>query len=228
MYFGVNADPSSAQEPATEPGQEVVMDCSVNPAEDIISEQVDLSPSSERWSTYQSPLQSYPFSRWHLHLTGPSDVVNGPIVSGTGDQTILTPSGSFSTNSAGGSVPAHPKDATMTDNLLRSLKMATLFKNLDPERRICRFEIPGGGACRDDKCEDLHIDKELETLEPSDDDTAQYVSEAFPTSKRDQQPRTATEVKNALREIRMRQETKELGFEDRVSAALSMLGVLGH
>ena len=62
----------------------------------------------------------------------------------------------------------------------------------------------------------------------TDDDTAQYVSEALAASKRDQQSRTATEIKNALREVRMRQETKELGFEDRVSAALSMLGILGH
>ena len=52
-------------------------------------------------------------------------------------------------------------------NLLRSLKTATLFKSLDPDRRICRFEIPGGGVCRDDNCEDLHIEKELEGWEPS-------------------------------------------------------------
>lgn len=143
------------------------MDPDAYPNEGLTVERAALPESSERWTVYRSPLQSYPFSRWHLHLTGPSDSVGGSASGGSDGLSVLTPSGSFSSNSPSGSTPTNPKDGTMTRNLLRSLKMATLFRNLDPDRRICQFEIPGGGVCRDDKCEDLHVEKELETWEPS-------------------------------------------------------------
>lgn len=151
----------------TEPKQEVVMDLGVNPVGNAISEQPASSGSSGGWTAYQSPLQSYPFSRWRLHPTGPSNFANGFMASSSDGLSILTPSGSFSSNSASGPASADPKDATMAGGLLRSLKMATLSRSLDPDRRICQFEIPGGGVCRDDNCEDLHIERELETWEPS-------------------------------------------------------------
>ena len=135
----------------------------MNSSEEADGEQTISSGSNERWTVYRSPLQSYPFSRWHLHLTGPNartdDSSNGP--------SLLTPSGSFSSNFGGGSASVDHKDASVVGNLLRSLKMVTLFKSLDPDGRICQFEIPGGGVCRDDKCEDLHIERKLETWEPS-------------------------------------------------------------
>ena len=142
------------------------MDLGVNPTDDVDNEPTVASRSSERWTAYHSPLQSYPFSRWHLHLTDQSDASRAFTAGSSSELSILTPSGSFSSNSASGATPADSKDAT-TDDLLRSLKMVTLFKSLDPDRRICQFEIPGGGVCRDDKCEDLHIERELETWEPS-------------------------------------------------------------
>ncbi|KAF9649382.1 hypothetical protein BDM02DRAFT_1844321 [Thelephora ganbajun] len=202
------------------------MDLGANPANNGNTEQIVGSGSSERWTTYQSPLQSYHFSRWHLHLTDPSDLSNTSTTGSSDGLSILTPSGSFSSNSASGSPSADSKDSTIPGSLLRSLKMVTFFKSHDLDKRICQFEIPGGGVCRDDKCEDLHIERELETWEPSDDDTAQYLFEALVKSSQDQRPRrSATDVKNALEEIRTRKETMELGFEDRVSAALSILGV---
>lgn len=138
------------------------MDLCVNSIE-ADGERTVSSRSNERWTVYRSPLQSYPFSRWHLHLTGPDACMGG----NSSGPSILTPSGSFSSNSAGGSTSADHKDASVARNLLRSLKMVTLFKNLDPDRRICQFEIPGGGVCRDDECDDLHIERELGTWEPS-------------------------------------------------------------
>ena len=64
------------------------------------------------------------------------------------------------------------------------------------------------------------------TFSSPDDDTAQYLSKALATLNQDQGRRwSATDVKNALEETRMRKETMELGFEDRVFAALSILGV---
>jgi len=157
-----STEPSILQEYATESGQEV-LGSALNP-----TSQQAVSPGfGGRWTAYQSPLQSYPLSRWHLHLTGSSEVVNGSMTSVVGGHSILTSSGSFSSNSADGSSSADHKETTVAGNFLRSLKMVTLFKNLDPDRRICQFEIPGGGVCRDDKCEDLHIEKELEIWEPS-------------------------------------------------------------
>ena len=120
-----------------------------------------------RCTTYKSPLQSYPFSRWHLQLTGQSDLAHGPTTSTSNGLSVLTASGSFSSNSANGSASEDHKDTTMRDNLIRSLKMVTLFRNFDPGRRICQFEIPGGGVCRDDKCGDLHIERELEMWKPT-------------------------------------------------------------
>jgi len=139
----------------------------VKSTEDFVGEQTVPSGASERWSRYRSPLQSYPFSRWHLQLTDPSGFSNESTASSSDGSSILTPSGSFSSNSASGSASVDSKDATVPGDLLRSLKMTTLFKNVDLDRRICQFEIPGGGVCRDDECEDLHIEKELETWEPS-------------------------------------------------------------
>ena len=68
----------------------------------------------------------------------------------------------------------------------------------------------------------------LPVVSSTDEDTAQYLSEALATSSQDQRPRKAMDVKNALEEVRTSQGTKELGFEDRVSAALSILGVPRH
>ena len=161
-----STEPSILQEYATESGQEA-LGSGLNPTDDVIGGQAVSSGFGERWTAYQSPLQSYPLSRWRLHLAGPSDVINGSMTSGVGGHSILTSSGSFSSNSADGSPSANLKDTAVAGDLLRSLKMVTLFKNLDPNRRICQFEIPGGGVCRDDKCEDLHIEKELEMWEPS-------------------------------------------------------------
>ena len=143
------------------------MEPGVKSTEDLDGEQTVPPGASERWTRYRSPLQSYPFSRWHLQLTDPSDFSNGSTASSSDGSSILTPSGSSSSNSASGSASVDSKDATEPGELLRSLKMTTLFKSVDPDRRICQFEIPGGGVCRDDKCEDLHIEKELEMWEPS-------------------------------------------------------------
>jgi hypothetical protein len=41
---------------------------------------------------------------------------------------------------------------------LKPLRLAVLSKRLDPSKRLCQYE-GGGGVCRDDKCEDLHLTK---------------------------------------------------------------------
>ena len=63
---------------------------------------------------------------------------------------------------------------------------------------------------------------------PTGEDTAQHLFETFATSSQDQQPISVVDVKNALEKTRTRQETKDLGFEDRIIAALSILGISGY
>ncbi|KAJ3987937.1 hypothetical protein F5890DRAFT_1494893 [Lentinula detonsa] len=69
---------------------------------------------------------------------------------------------------------------------LHPLRLATVSQLLDPYKRICQFEVPGGGFCRDSSCEDLHISRIAGTstgpviAEPSDQDTAKYLSRALP------------------------------------------------
>jgi hypothetical protein len=41
---------------------------------------------------------------------------------------------------------------------LKALKLATIAHRLDPSKRICQYEVPGGGVCRAMDCEDAHID----------------------------------------------------------------------
>jgi len=42
---------------------------------------------------------------------------------------------------------------------LRPLKLATASRLLDPSKRICQYEVPGGGVCRDEGCEDVHLSR---------------------------------------------------------------------
>jgi len=41
---------------------------------------------------------------------------------------------------------------------LKSLRQAVLSKRLDPSKRLCQYES-GGGTCRDDECDDLHLSR---------------------------------------------------------------------
>ena len=40
---------------------------------------------------------------------------------------------------------------------LQPLKRAASAKALDPSKRICQYELPGGGVCHDAGCEDVHL-----------------------------------------------------------------------
>lgn len=50
---------------------------------------------------------------------------------------------------------------------LRSMKTAAVNRWLsDPSRRVCQYEVPGGGECRDPTCQDIHPSLAW-TVEPS-------------------------------------------------------------
>lgn len=49
---------------------------------------------------------------------------------------------------------------------LGPLRLATLSRTLDPVGRLCQYEVPGGGQCRDATCPDVHLGQLL-PQEPS-------------------------------------------------------------
>jgi len=61
---------------------------------------------------------------------------------------------------------------------LKRLKMQAAARRITDNSlenaRICQFEVPGGGECRDTACADVHL-SQLE-VEPKDEETAQYLS----------------------------------------------------
>ncbi|KAH9065484.1 hypothetical protein EDB87DRAFT_1679949 [Lactarius vividus] len=69
-------------------------------------------------------------------------------------------------------------NSEMDDTLnLKQLKMQAAARRLSENQlenaRICQFEVPGGGECRDADCGDMHL-SQLE-VEPNDDETARYL-----------------------------------------------------
>ena len=84
--------------------------------------------------TYDSLFERYPLLRSHSR----------PVFSGVAatNETV-----------SGGLLPS-----------LKALKLATIAHRLDPSKRICQYEVPGGGVCRATDCDDAHIDWEV--IEP--------------------------------------------------------------
>ncbi|KAL6308413.1 hypothetical protein BKA93DRAFT_764728 [Sparassis latifolia] len=149
------------------------------------------------FTAYSSPLDCYPTLRPYLQH----------------------PSG------AGGSASVHQRtNKTLALNVassidLEPLKMVAAGRVLmDPTKRICRYEIPGGGECRDRNCEDVHLSR-LSSVEPNDEETAQYLYAAMPTGS----PYSAEDLLNTLSGVR-RHSAGE-AFDDRVSEALASLGL---
>ena len=100
--------------------------------------------------TYESPLARYPLLRTRSEF---SSIDIEPAFLGILSNTNLSPdpgTNSLSTHSL-------QTDTHFPD--LKLLKLAVVSKHLDPLKRICQFEIPGGGVCRDEKCEDFHISR---------------------------------------------------------------------
>ncbi|EGN98301.1 hypothetical protein SERLA73DRAFT_183234 [Serpula lacrymans var. lacrymans S7.3] len=117
----------------------------------------------------------------------------------------------------------------------QQLKQATLQLVLsqltagDTSRRVCQYEVPGGGVCRDQTCEDVHLSRIAGSsvgtmaidVEPTDFDTATYVHDGLPPIWR---ARCNTkDIENALDAVRRRGSMK--GFEARVREALVLLGI---
>ena len=67
----------------------------------------------------------------------------------------------------------------MTSHDLQPLKVAVSSKFLsDPLRRVCQYEVPGGGECRDQDCEDIHLSR-LTAVEPTGTQSLHFVTVAY-------------------------------------------------
>lgn len=121
-------------------------------------------------SPYESPLESYPLLRDRSRLPLPdtpppfsasstssfTSVVSVPPTSASSHQS--------SHSSSSSSIPGFPPRIALPD--LKPLKYQTILKSMDPDKRICRYEVPGGGVCRDQQCEDVHLSRDM-NVEPS-------------------------------------------------------------
>lgn len=78
----------------------------------------------------------------------------------TSTTTVSTISSSLSLtrsrSSSASSVRSHGVTVPIPLPDLQPLKLAVTSKLLDPSKRVCQYEIPGGGVCRDEGCEDIH------------------------------------------------------------------------
>ncbi|KAJ7927982.1 hypothetical protein B0H13DRAFT_2311849 [Mycena leptocephala] len=98
---------------------------------------------------------------------------------------------------------------------------------LDPAKRICQFEVPGGGVCADAGCEDLHLNRfgregGAGVVEPSDADTAEYLHNVLPSAWVTKHEASIPRIAAALQEARIKSDAGV--FEERVARALAGLG----
>jgi len=70
--------------------------------------------------------------------------------------------------------------------------------------RICQFEVPGGGECRDRTCGDMHLNQF--EMEPNDEETARYLC--------GNQDQDVAQIVRALQTARARR--PEASFDERV------------
>lgn len=111
------------------------------------------TPQSD-YAAYRSPLSLYPFLHAHSRPY-PIDFEHS-IPSGASD--LFPPLDRR---------PGHSDHSLLTGVNLRALKAIAVNKWLsDPSRRVCQYEVPGGGECRDRDCADIHPSLAW-TVEPS-------------------------------------------------------------
>ncbi|GJE88385.1 hypothetical protein PsYK624_044680 [Phanerochaete sordida] len=150
------------------------------------------SPSS-RFPTYRSPLSAYPL----LRSRSPPQLLD--------------------IDSSAETAPHHSDLSVLSPVSLSSLKAAAINRWLsDPSRRVCQYEVPGGGECRDPNCEDIHPSR-TSAAEPTDEETAQHLHSALPKGSEV----GVAQLTAALQDFRR----QNLGFEARVKQALASLGL---
>ncbi|KAF8645132.1 hypothetical protein AX16_007960 [Volvariella volvacea WC 439] len=101
-----------------------------------------------------------------------------------------------------------------------TLRLRSVLTYLDPSKQLCRYEVPGGGECRDDQCEDVHLSKlgQGGGVVPS----ASYVLESLPSPWLKEHGITCARIVQAVEQVRNK--NPAMGFEDCVIHALYSIG----
>ncbi|KAI0084814.1 hypothetical protein BDY19DRAFT_969328 [Irpex rosettiformis] len=163
------------------------------------------SQPSNQFVAYSSPLSSYPL----LHASLPQHLIG--TISTTTDPYAMFPNSS---------TPERPdsKDPHVLAGVnLKAIKAIAMHRWLsDPFRRLCQYEVPGGGECRDRNCEDIHPSF-AHKVEPSDEETARHLYARLPKSS----VVTLEQLQTALQEA----QHPDTGYHTRVHNALEKLGL---
>ncbi|TFK28067.1 hypothetical protein FA15DRAFT_665850 [Coprinopsis marcescibilis] len=97
------------------------------------------------FQSYSSMFASYPSLRLTLASLSQADANHTAAPFGSGDVHRSCSFEEFTSSS----------EQSLTSEL-NSLRETILTKSLDPNKKICQFEIPGDGVCRDANCDDVH------------------------------------------------------------------------
>ncbi|TFK40858.1 hypothetical protein BDQ12DRAFT_680167 [Crucibulum laeve] len=206
--------------------------------------------SGEDYATYASPFELYPFLRYRSRpmssdrlatnsqaspSTSTSVIPSTTLVSSTAQSSLPSTFPAASIYPSSLSTPSFTSQSSSSSSSvpipdLRPLKLATSSRMLDPSKRICQYEVPGGGVCRDDHCEDLHLNRIMGSgtdvgsgVEPSDEETAEYLYNVMPSNWLTTHNVSTSNIISALREARQVRKTPMV-LDERVEQALSSLG----
>lgn len=123
-----------------------------------------------KYGAYNSIFELYPLLRGHSRSM--SSDPDFPSHLSSHSSLHMYPSTRTSLSSSP-SVLAEPSSyflsaSSLPELNLEALKSAAIGKVLHPFKRICRYEVPGGGTCRDEGCDDVHLSRlQGVTVEPS-------------------------------------------------------------
>ncbi|KAF9046614.1 hypothetical protein BJ165DRAFT_1404036 [Panaeolus papilionaceus] len=173
------------------------------------------SQDTQIFSEYRSPFALYP----RLSRRGMDAVYSASSHSSPQTSTLsLYPSTKFSVSTSTISLSSLELD-------LQPLKFSAMSRSIDPLKRLCQYEIPGPGICRDKGCEDIHLSK-LETMEPDDNETADYVFRHLPHDwAKKHQVKSASAIFQALQAVRQKN-SEVASLDERVDQALQSIGSL--
>ncbi|PPQ74126.1 LOW QUALITY PROTEIN: hypothetical protein CVT26_007217 [Gymnopilus dilepis] len=191
----------------------------------------------QAFTAYRSPFESYPLL---LRQAGSSDSVPPYLDMSSSSPSLshMYPSTRPSLSSDSPHVhtelssASSPYSSFITSSVplpnLQPLKRAAWAKVLNPTKRLCQYEFPGGGTCRDERCPDIHLSRlqgDMGRIEPSDEDTAYYLFNALPVWWLQQRHiQSPSRILSALQHVHQQTSASPLSFEDRVTQALDTLG----
>ncbi|KAH7908052.1 hypothetical protein BJ138DRAFT_407788 [Hygrophoropsis aurantiaca] len=200
---------------------------SISAADEVGTSSSAQASQSPSFASYDSPFAVYPLLRSVSQL-GSSSFSQGSSYS---SHSVLVPSVPTSsdhplTYHTPSSSSSHLSSLSVSLPDLKPLKQAVLQRSLgqltadDTGRRVCQYEVPGGGVCRDRDCTDLHLSRIAS--EPNDSEIAAYVHGALPHPWYGRCDVRAIEI--ALEGVRLRGgSTKDI--DGRVREALVGLGI---